>query len=350
MSNTATVTPPAGVTDPDPADNSATDTDTLTPRADLSVTKTASPGPFTVGQQVTYTLTVTNLGPSVEPHVSLVDMLPPGLSFVSASVPPASQSGGVLNFQLGPLAVGDSVSVMVVVRVDAAGMVVNQATVSGSLPDVVTSNDVAGVTIAVTQTPPTVDSIRRLGFHAQRTLLVLSFSEPLDPARARDRGNYQLTLIAHGGRLQRSIRLTGAAYDAAANNAAVHTVTLHPARLLPLRFRYRLVVKGGSPSGVTNSSGVFMDGAGNGVPGSDYVRDFGRGILTGPNTPDSRRGHVLAHRTPPVRFPVTRAAHPASSGTHHSGRGSSSATQVGVGLHPSLVDATLEAFELRSRQ
>ena len=40
ISNTATVSPPAGVTDPTPGNNSATDTDTLTPQADLSITKT----------------------------------------------------------------------------------------------------------------------------------------------------------------------------------------------------------------------------------------------------------------------------------------------------------------------
>src|SRR5262249_48868892 len=38
--NTATVSPPAGVTDPNPANDSATDTDDLTPQADLSITKT----------------------------------------------------------------------------------------------------------------------------------------------------------------------------------------------------------------------------------------------------------------------------------------------------------------------
>ena len=38
--NTATVTAPAGVTDPNPGNNSATDTDTITPQADLSITKT----------------------------------------------------------------------------------------------------------------------------------------------------------------------------------------------------------------------------------------------------------------------------------------------------------------------
>ena len=38
--NTATVDAPAGVTDPTPGNNTATDTDTLTPTADLQITKT----------------------------------------------------------------------------------------------------------------------------------------------------------------------------------------------------------------------------------------------------------------------------------------------------------------------
>ena len=40
LSNTATVSAPAGVSDPTPGNNSATDTDTLAPAADLAVTKT----------------------------------------------------------------------------------------------------------------------------------------------------------------------------------------------------------------------------------------------------------------------------------------------------------------------
>src|SRR5258708_2647429 len=49
LSNTANVTAPAGTTDPTPGNNTATDTETLTPQADLSITKsdgvtTAVPG------------------------------------------------------------------------------------------------------------------------------------------------------------------------------------------------------------------------------------------------------------------------------------------------------------------
>src|SRR6185437_12110700 len=40
LTNTASVAAPAGVTDPTPGNNSATDSDTLAPSANLSVTKT----------------------------------------------------------------------------------------------------------------------------------------------------------------------------------------------------------------------------------------------------------------------------------------------------------------------
>jgi uncharacterized repeat protein (TIGR01451 family) len=353
LDNTATVSTPAGVTDTNPANNTATDVDTLTPQADLALTKTAGPGPFSVGQQITYTLTVSNQGPSVEPQASLVDMLPAGVTFVSASVPPASQSAGSLTFQLGALAAGASDVITVTVQANQGGMLVNQATVTGSVTDLVPSNNTASVTITVTQTAaPTVVSLERLGFHEQPTLLVLSFSEPLDAARAQDLRNYQLTLIAHGGALHRSVSLTGAVY-----NATTDSVTLQPAQLLPLRFHYKLVVNGSTPTGVASSSGVLLDGAGNGVPGSDYVRVFGREVLAGPNPMDSRHGRVLAHQSHPGHTRVVlrsgrHAAPPAPAGAGP-GAGVSSVTGLtggGVGLKPSAVDAALESFVMSPKR
>jgi uncharacterized repeat protein (TIGR01451 family) len=352
LDNTANVSTPAGVTDTNPANNTATDVDTLTPQADLALTKTAGPGPFSVGQQITYTLTVSNHGPSVEPQASLVDMLPAGVTFVSASVPPASQSAGSLTFQLGTLAAGASDVITVTVQANQGGMLVNQATVTGSVPDLVPSNNTASVTITVTQTAPTVLSLERLGFHEQPTLLVLGFSEPLDAATAQDLGNYQLTLIAHGGRLHRSVPLTGAVY-----NATTDSVTLQPAQLLPLRFNYKLVVNGSTPTGVASSSGVLLDGAGNGVPGSNYVRVFGREVLAGPNPMDSRHGRVLAHQSHPghtraVPRSGRHAAPPAPAGAGP-GAGVSSViglTGGGVGLKPSAVDAALESFVMSPKR
>ena len=82
---------------------------------------------------------------------------------------------------------------------------------------------------------------------------------------------------AHG-RPGRRIPIAAAVY-----NPFNLTVTLYPDQLVYLYARYRLVVNGSTPTGVAGTSGVLIDGAGTGRPGSDYVRDFGPEILAGPN-------------------------------------------------------------------
>ncbi len=53
--------------------------------SDLSVTKTDSPDPVTVGNNLTYTVTITNNGPGGATGVVLTDTLPVGVTFVSAT-------------------------------------------------------------------------------------------------------------------------------------------------------------------------------------------------------------------------------------------------------------------------
>lgn len=48
--------------------------------ADISVTKTANPSPFRLGEPLTYTIVVHNAGPSVSENVVLTDTIPNGLS------------------------------------------------------------------------------------------------------------------------------------------------------------------------------------------------------------------------------------------------------------------------------
>src|SRR5262249_60873548 len=62
ITNTATVSPPAGVTDTNPANNSATDTDVI-PAADLAVTIDDRKTGVRPGTNGTYTITVTNNRP-----------------------------------------------------------------------------------------------------------------------------------------------------------------------------------------------------------------------------------------------------------------------------------------------
>ena len=61
--NTATVTAPVGAVDGDTSNNTATSSVSLTPSADLQITKTG-PATAVAGTNVVYTITVTNAGPS----------------------------------------------------------------------------------------------------------------------------------------------------------------------------------------------------------------------------------------------------------------------------------------------
>ena len=71
--------------DPLLANNTDTDTATVTTSADLAIAKTHS-GPVVAGQDATYTLDVTNHGPSVSiAPITVVDTLPAGSTFVSAA-------------------------------------------------------------------------------------------------------------------------------------------------------------------------------------------------------------------------------------------------------------------------
>ncbi|MBI3459898.1 DUF11 domain-containing protein, partial [Candidatus Acetothermia bacterium] len=73
---------------------------------DLAVTKTDSPDPVIAGNNLTYTLTVTNNGPDNAGGVTVTDTLPGGVTFISAvpSQGSCSQSAGVVTCSLGTMA------------------------------------------------------------------------------------------------------------------------------------------------------------------------------------------------------------------------------------------------------
>src|SRR6185295_9511034 len=94
--------------------NSATDTDTLTPSADLSVTKIDTPDPVVVGTNLTYTITVTNNGSSDAQSLQLSDAVPVNTTLVSFTVP-----GGWTRTDVVPL--GGTGTVMATAATLAAG-------------------------------------------------------------------------------------------------------------------------------------------------------------------------------------------------------------------------------------
>ena len=95
LSNTATVTAPTGFTDTDTANNSATDTDTATPQGDLSITKTDGKTTVVPGTADTYTIVVSNSGPSTATGAKVADTIP---AYLTGTTWTATATGGATGF------------------------------------------------------------------------------------------------------------------------------------------------------------------------------------------------------------------------------------------------------------
>ena len=134
ITNTASVT--GNELDPNTDDNTASETSTVNPAANLGLAKGGSPDPVLLGSDLTYTLTVTNKGPSTGTGVSLIDTLPAGVSFVS-SVPSQGNCSGTstVTCGLGTLSSGDSATVTIVVTPNSTGDITNTASVTGNEGD-----------------------------------------------------------------------------------------------------------------------------------------------------------------------------------------------------------------------
>src|SRR5262249_40830159 len=125
VTNTVTVSSPTS--DPNTQNNSDTETTTVNAQADLSVVKTTS-GEIAPGENLTYTLTVANAGPSDAQSVTLSDLIPANTTFVSATqtagpsftlaAPPVGGSGAV-TATIATLAAGASATFQIVVLVDS---------------------------------------------------------------------------------------------------------------------------------------------------------------------------------------------------------------------------------------
>ena len=83
-----------------------------TPTADLKLTKSADRKNIKIGENITFTITVTNLGPHTATNVFFGDALPDPLNFVSASCDRGAVSGGAC--AVDNLAVGESATITLV--------------------------------------------------------------------------------------------------------------------------------------------------------------------------------------------------------------------------------------------
>ncbi len=124
--------------DPNPDNNTSTDTTPIQPSADLSVVKTASPSPVPAGGTISYTLLIANAGPSTAEGVVLADALPAGLEDAEISA-----DGGATfapfdgAYAVGSLEAGASRRLLIRAAVSplAGGLLVNTAQVESVTPD-----------------------------------------------------------------------------------------------------------------------------------------------------------------------------------------------------------------------
>jgi len=158
ITNTATVT--GNVTDPVPANNTAQAVTTVnapsTATADLAITKTAAPNPVQAGNNLTYTVTVINNGPT-DPAtgVTMTDSLPAGVTFVSATPGQGTcnQAGVTVSCNLGNVAMATPVVTTIVATPNQAGQITNTATVAGNEIDNTPANNTAQVITTVNAAP-----------------------------------------------------------------------------------------------------------------------------------------------------------------------------------------------------
>jgi uncharacterized repeat protein (TIGR01451 family) len=156
VTNTANVS--SGLIDPNPADDTVSVTTPVTAQADVAAAISATPSAVAVGQNLTYTITLTDNGPNDAANVAVTDVLPASLTFVSADstsasfVPAFNPANNTFSAALGSLTSGSSTTVTIVVTTKAAAAptVSNSVTVSSSTVDPNTANNLATNQTAVT--------------------------------------------------------------------------------------------------------------------------------------------------------------------------------------------------------
>ena len=150
------------------------------PTADLSVTQAVDDATPNVGQDVTFTVTLSNSGPSTATNVALADTLPAGLALVSAGPSLGTYANGT--WTVGTVAPGATPTLTIVARVDSPNPQTNVAAVAASdQADPTAPDNSAGAT----ETPQQAD----LG-------VTMTLSDPTP--NVGEAITYMLTLTDHG--------------------------------------------------------------------------------------------------------------------------------------------------------
>ena len=138
ISNSAEVTnsdqedPDSTPDNDDPDEDDQDDTTITAELVDLSIEKTASSNSVNVGENFTYTVSLTNDGPSDATGVQVTDELPGQVSYVSSNAQQGTYSSGSGIWNVGSIPAGQTYTLDITVKVEEAGEFINVAQVTES--------------------------------------------------------------------------------------------------------------------------------------------------------------------------------------------------------------------------
>ncbi|MEW6196883.1 MAG: Calx-beta domain-containing protein [Bacteroidota bacterium] len=128
--------------------------------ANTTTTKTGPPT-ATTGEQVTYTISVHNSGPTASSGIVVSDPLPQGTTYV-ASTGNGEYTNGTVTWNLGTMQTNYDVTVTVTVTVDADGTITNTSTTVADTPDPNSNDNSSSTTTNVSQQTFTL-TVTRIG-------------------------------------------------------------------------------------------------------------------------------------------------------------------------------------------
>jgi uncharacterized repeat protein (TIGR01451 family) len=128
--------------------------------ADLAFSNSVSTPALNLSSNVTFTLSVTNAGPSPADAVVVADTLPAGFTFITASVSQGTwnNNGNAFSALLGTVPNQGNASVTIQAMATIAGTWTNDATASSSTTELNSSNNTAAVSVSV-NSPPSISGI-----------------------------------------------------------------------------------------------------------------------------------------------------------------------------------------------
>ncbi|PUZ26065.1 hypothetical protein DCC81_17645 [Chitinophaga parva] len=140
--NTATIK--GAEKDSNPANNSSTATVTLTPVADLAVTKAISNKTPNVTSSVTFTITAANHGPSNATNVKVTEVVPSGYTVTGSNTATGTYDGST--WTIGTLANNATATLTITATVNVSGNYTNTVSISAAEKDTALANNTASVT------------------------------------------------------------------------------------------------------------------------------------------------------------------------------------------------------------